>query len=198
MNKIPTLYVRDWNGDRSRVLPTLNVVLPEGAVATVKWDGTSVLIEGDTAWKRYELKPGKPAPSDFRPATPEPDPETGKQPGWLPIMEFDPADKWHREALDTAEWFNPDESRCLISDGTYELIGPKVQGNPYGRMEHWLVPHGCDKIHACPTDYAGLLDFFQSERGSGMEGIVWWANGKPVAKIKRRDFGLPWPIKDEA
>lgn len=28
-----------------------------------------------------------------------------------------------------------------------------------------------------------------------VEGIVFWLNDQPVCKIKRTDFGLPWPIK---
>lgn len=28
-----------------------------------------------------------------------------------------------------------------------------------------------------------------------MEGIVWWLGNKPFCKVKRRDFGLEWPIR---
>lgn len=29
-----------------------------------------------------------------------------------------------------------------------------------------------------------------------IEGLVFWLNGEPVCKIKRSDFGLPWPMKE--
>ena len=49
MRKVPTLFERDWKGDRSRVTDQINPVCAwvfngEG-VATRKFDGTAVLIE---------------------------------------------------------------------------------------------------------------------------------------------------------
>lgn len=75
---------------------------------------------------------------------------------------------------------------------TYELVGPKIQGNPDHYQGHMFVRHGAEVLSDVPTDFNGLFDFFGSHI---IEGIVWWHEGKPVAKIKRRDFGWPWPAE---
>ena len=51
MRKIPTLYVRDWDGDRRYVLPQVTpgcewVVVNGEGVATRKFDGTCVMYDG--------------------------------------------------------------------------------------------------------------------------------------------------------
>ncbi len=73
------------------------------------------------------------------------------------------------------------------SDGTYELVGPKIQGNPEGFVEHTLVSHDlCDVVDA-PTDYEGLKAWFA---GRDIEGVVWHHPDGRMAKIKAKDFGL--------
>src|SRR5581483_5786854 len=102
MQKVPTLFQRDWQGDRSRVLPE---VVPEPAwvlrgegIATRKYDGTACRVRAGQLRKRYDVKAGKWPPAGFEPAQ-DPDPETGHWPGWLPVIN-DPSDVWHWEA-----WF---------------------------------------------------------------------------------------------
>lgn len=47
---------------------------------------------------------------------------------------------------------------------------------------------------APPRDFAGLKEYLIAWQ---LEGIVWWRNpsdpDSEKVKIKRRDFGLPWP-----
>lgn len=181
MKKIPTIFERDWGGDKSRVLPqpTAAHALLDGAVATRKYDGTACLVREGKLYKRYDAKEGKTPPLGFEPCS-EPDPETGHCPGWLLVGDA-PEDKHHKRAFQGNE-----------PDGTYELCGPKVQGNPEGMKEMTLVPHGKNIFENVPTDFEGLKAFFKV---TNLEGIVWWKNGAPVGKIKRRDFGFPWPIK---
>ena len=184
MKKIPTIFERDWAGDKSRVLdqPTAAhaLICEPDAVATEKIDGTAAMVRDGVLYKRYELRRGKIAPVGFEPCD-EPDPKTGKQPGWVPVGDG-PEDKWFREP--------PKPTR----DGTYELVGPKVQGNPYDMDTHRYYPHGqAFFVNELPTDFGGLREFLKTHL---REGIVWWLNGKPVGKIKRRDFGLPWPIQE--
>jgi len=97
------------------------------------------------------------------------------------------ARRWHRKALAQA---GP------LPDGTYELIGPKVQGNAERRERHMLVPHGAEILPGVPRDFEGIRVYLA---GHEIEGVVWWrAAGDPEcdkAKIKRRDFKLPWPPK---
>lgn len=189
MRKIPTLFVRDWGGDRSRVTrevnPECSWVLDGEGVPTRKWDGTAVLVEGGRAFKRYELRPGKAAPPGFRPAQ-DVDPETGKQPGWVPTDPEKPEDAWLYEALRAS-----DEPP---GDGTYELLGPKVQGNPDGVASHILERHGAAKMDDRPIgrDYDNIRTYLEA---NPMEGLVWHHPDGRMAKIKRRDFGLPWPAR---
>jgi hypothetical protein len=127
---------------------------------------------------------------DFEPAA-DVDPETGKQPGWVPVGDG-PQDRWHREAFGSlAVQYGP------VPDGTYELLGPKVQGNPEGFEQHILFRHDLAQILAgAPRDYDGLADYLAD---LPYEGIVWhWPQpdgSVRMAKIKKRDFprGGPTP-----
>jgi len=184
MKKIPTLFQRDPS-DMSRVLDEIHpdcawVVDGEG-IATQKVDGTSCLFEDGAWWKRREIKKGKVPPPDFREASH--DAATGKRTGWVPVTD---EDRWHREAIarlvDSA-----------VASGSYELLGPKIQGNPEGFAEHTLVEHATLKSYPdAPTDRAALASWLSEQ---AMEGLVWHHPDGRMAKIKRRDFGLPWPIK---
>jgi len=182
MRKIPTLFERDWFGDRSRVTREVNpdalwVIDGEG-VPTVKWDGTAVMIdESGGYWKRYEVKKGKTPPGGFLPAD-DPDPNTGKQQGWVRVDPNDPADKWHMEAWDRYE------------PGTYELVGPKVQGNPHDLDQHMLKPHGFKKCKDDPRTFDDVAMFL---RFHPFEGIVWHHPDGRMVKVKARDFGIEWP-----
>jgi len=147
MQKIPTLFERDWQGDRSRVTEEINSatawVLTGEGIPTEKWDGSAVLISNGQLFKRYEVKAGKQAPPGFT-AADQIDPETRKQPGWVPVRHSNPADQWHIEA-----WHNE-------PDGTYELVGPKVQGNPYKLPHHQLWKHGSESLLDVPDSFEGI------------------------------------------
>ena len=190
MRKIPTIFVRDMSRQpalvTAEVTPGCLWVFQGEGVPTQKYDGTCCLVRDGRLYKRYELRPGKPAPHDFEPAQ-EPDPNTGKQPGWVPVGEG-PDDKWHREAF---------AERQTWADGTYELVGQKVQGNPYRASTHWLMPHASMPQLPEPEGgryYDGIKALLTEKH---IEGIVWHHPDGRMAKIKRRDFGLPWPVKGE-
>lgn len=185
MKKIPTLFQRDPE-NMKHVLPEVNPecewVLRGEGVATRKYDGTCCMAQGGKLFKRHELKPGKAAPEGFVPAQ-DPDPKTGKQPGWVPVWIDDPASKHHLEAFKAAP--------CPLPDGTYELIGPKVQGNPEGVSAHVLVPHGSERSprYDNPREHADFAtDFTVHMDALGWEGIVWHHPDGRMAKLKRRDF----------
>jgi hypothetical protein len=189
MKKIPSLFKRDYEGTRlvyDEVVPGAEWVIAGEGVATCKIDGTSCLMRAGKLYKRYDARAGKTPPSGFEPAQEEADPVTGHWPGWLPVGDG-PEDRWHREAL---------ANTSVLPDGTYELIGPKVQGNAEGMDRHMLVPHGAELLGDVPRSFEGIRAYLASHE---IEGIVWWrVPGDPdcdKAKIKRRDFKLPWPIK---
>lgn len=182
MKKIPTLFDRDWDGDRSRVVNRLHkdcawVAAGEG-IATKKIDGTSCMIRDGKLFKRRELRDGDQEPSDFELA--QHDEETGKRVGWVPVGDGN-EDRWHREAR---------EYRPGYGDGTYELVGPKIQGNPEKQTVHDLIRHD-DPILIFdpqpPRDFVLLREWME---GRDIEGIVWHHPDGRMAKLKLRDFGI--------
>jgi hypothetical protein len=185
MKKIPTLFCRNTDGDnkvRDEVVSGCEWVQAGEGVATVKHDGTCCMVRSGQLFKRYELKPGQHMPAAFERAQ-DPDPITGRTPGWLPVGDG-PEDQWHREA-----WEHPmaGNARKPLPDGTYELCGPKVQGNPEGLSAHFLIRHGAVAAFP-PTHFVSLREYL-AERN--IEGVVWHHPDGRMAKIKKRDFGLP-------
>lgn len=179
MKKVPTLFERDWDGDRSRVLdqvhPGCEWVLAGEGVATRKLDGTCCMIRDGKLYKRRELRQGDKEPPLFERV--DHDEETGKTVGWVPC-DIGPEDKWHMTAF---------ASEPGLPDGTYELIGPKVQGNPEGWAGHQLVLHGSIMEDDVPRTFDGLREWLA---GQDIEGIVFHHPDGRMAKIKLRDFGL--------
>ena len=177
MKKIPTIFERDFGNDPSRVLskpnPVCDWVFAGQGVPTRKYDGTCCMFDGSTWWKRREVKEGKPDPEGFRLA--DADTVTGKRVGWEPVTELD---RWHREAIETAP----------AEPGTYELVGPKVQGNPEGEQRHRMVSHAeAEILDDVPRTFDGLAVYLEDFPG---EGIVFHHPDGRMAKIKRRDFGF--------
>jgi hypothetical protein len=187
VKKIPSVFKRNYEGDRlirDEVVEGCEWVLAGEGVATVKYDGTACAIRGGKLFKRYDAKGGKPPPPGFEPAQ-EPDPVTGHWPGWVPVGD-DPSDKYHREAFDPA-----------LRDGTYELCGPKVQGNPHGLTAHELLPHGillglAQDASTTPRTFDGLREYLAP---APIEGIVFHHPDGRMAKVKRTDFGFAWGSK---
>ena len=181
MKKIPTVFERDWDGDRSRVLdqvhPGCEWVLAGEGEATQKIDGTCCLIREGLLYKRRELKKDETAPVGFKEV--DYDAETGKTVGWMLVGEGT-EDHWHREA-----WKNV----VSLPDGTYELIGPKVQGNPENAQYHTLVSHESTRVFKdVPRTYEGIREWFWLN--PKIEGIVFHHPDGRMAKIKLRDFGI--------
>lgn len=189
MKKIPTIFDRDWDGDRSRVVDVANpeatwVFAGEG-VATQKLDGTSCMLRSLKLFKRREVRAEdldrEPIPG-FEVA--DHDIVTGKVTGWVPVG-AGPEDRWHDEALK--------HHTGPMDDGTYELLGPKIQGNPEHETRHVLVPHNSPSLiigATFPRTFEGIRDFLT---GNDMEGIVFHHPDGRMAKIKGRDFGLKRP-----
>jgi hypothetical protein len=178
MQKIISLFQRNYETDRlvrDEVVPGAEWVLNGEGTATRKWDGMCCMVRNGQLFKRYEVKRGKAFPPDFEPAC-DIDPNTGKQQGWRPVGDG-PEDRWFREAFTGEE-----------PDGTYELIGQKVQGNPEGFNSHTLVPHGQHPV-AAPRTFDKLREWFKGP-GSDIEGVVWWHDDGRKVKIKAKDFGI--------
>jgi hypothetical protein len=187
MQKIPTVFQRNHDGDRlvrDEVTPGCEWVLAGAGRPTIKIDGTCCMISGGKLYKRREVKSGQPLPPDFTPIG-EVDEVTGKRVGWVPVGDG-PEDQYHREALQFLQ------TGSLALEGTYELVGPKIQGNPYEMSRHFLIPHGSEDFGELPHTFEGLQMFFEAHV---TEGVVWHHPDGRMAKLKRRDFGFPWPVK---
>ena len=182
MKKIPTLFVRD---DETRMVvdtlvPGCEWVLAGEGMATRKVDGTCCLIQAGVLYRRRMLKPGNKRPATFLAAGPPDD--AGRTPGWDPVGQG-PQDRWHREGQ--ARYLK--DYRSMV-DGTYELVGPKVQANPECYPHHTLVRHGMIKLEDVPTTFSGLQDWLTVH--CNYEGVVWHHQDGRMAKIKCRDFGI--------
>lgn len=182
MKKIISLFERDYNGNRlvvNKIVSGAEWVSAGEGVATRKYDGTCCMIKGGLLYKRYDAKNGKQPPYGFIPAQ-DPDPITGHWPGWIEVGNG-AEDKYHREAFDNL----PDSYKDR--PGTYELVGPKIQGNPEGYVDHRLICHDEAQILFPPTDYEKLKEWFV---GKDIEGIVWHHPDGRMVKIKAKDFGI--------
>lgn len=174
MQKIPTIFIRDPATNLRHVKnephPDCGWVFAGEGVATRKFDGTCVMIRDGKMFKRREVKKGKPEPFGFELV--ETDPVTGKSVGWVEVGNGN-EDKWHRDAF------------AGQPDGTYELCGPKIQGNPENCHVHMLVPHGNDVLVDVPRDFLGIAYWLRDHE---YEGIVFHHPDGRMAKIKKRDF----------
>lgn len=214
MKKIATVFERDWDGDRSRVLDRVTpgcewVVAGEG-VPTIKYDGTACLIRDGRMYRRMEVKPAKPKrgepwvltvtpPAAFE----EVDSRVNEHgqvilTGWFPVTDG-PEDVWHREGFEKSL---TTLGLSDLPDGTYELVGPKIQGNPEGFEEHRLIRHEAAGVLVdVPRTFDGLREWFAGRnaedrhgaRGRTIEGIVFHHPDGRMAKIKSRDFGIKRP-----
>lgn len=182
MRKIPTLFLRDPD-NRAHVLPEVNLgcewVLDGEGVATIKYDGTCTMFDGERWWARREVKPGKTPPPGW--VEVDADEVTGKRVGWEPIEQSSFA-----KAFDTA--VRPPD---LKAGETFELVGPKVNGNPHGFPDHLLVRHGADHAVDLPRDFEGLKAWLAAVVDGSAEGIVWHHPDGRRAKLKVRDFTKP-------
>lgn len=179
MRKITTLYKKNPE-NLSLVIPVVdpenNWVFTDSAVKkTRKYDGTAAAIIGGVLYKRYDVKEGRKVPEGAIPCQ-EPDPVTGHWPHWVACNINNKEDKYFFKAF----------SRNL-PDGTYELCGPKVQGNPEGFESHVLVRHGETIVEITDLSFYGLKEFFLF---SNIEGIVFHHPDGRMCKIRKSDFGI--------
>ena len=75
-------------------------------------------------------------------------------------------------------------------DGTYELIGEKVQGNPEKIEGHHLIKHGAKVLQGLvnPMTFENLKEYLEKV---DIEGIVFHhkSDGR-MCKLRKSDFGI--------
>lgn len=186
MKKMQTVFKKDPN-DLSRVINEVQEqwVLDGEGVATRKWDGTACMVLNGELYKRYDCKRGKTPPEGAIPCQ-EPDPY-GHWPHWVKCDRSNPADKYHWEGWDNyvkVVSSNPD-------DDTYELVGPKINGNKEKLDAHQLYLHGnpIPLTYVPELTFEAIRDFLEKTE---IEGIVFHHDDGRMAKIRRSDFGFKW------
>lgn len=174
MKKIPTLFQRteDRRYVTDVVTPGCEWVLAGEGAPTRKLDGTCMRFDGQNWWARREVKRDGVEPDGF--IAVEVDAMTRKAVGWIPV-EGSPFYKFWLEAM---------AARLDREPGTYELIGPKVNGNPERLEHHVLIRHDI-RLEVTPAEPLVLIDRC---REAGWEGVVWHHPDGRMAKLKVRDY----------
>lgn len=232
MKKIPSLFQRNYDTDRlcrPEIVPGCEWVIeePDQVTPSRKWDGTSCMVRAGQLFKRYDrkkIRKGpkageiKAAPEGWEPCEEEPNEHTGHWPGWVPVSPHKPEDTWHLNALHALQFGHMGEVEfgtltCPLPDGTYELIGPKVNNSPEGVTVHQFIPHG---VHVLAIWWANVRLHIESLAGpvdapmewkapylhdrlhtlledAPIEGVVFRHTDGRMAKAKARDFGIAWP-----
>lgn len=191
MKKIPSVFKRNYETDRlcrDEVVEGCEWVIAGEGVATCKWDGTACMIRDGKLFKRYDRKwdkkcgQFKPAPDGWEACEDQPNEHTGHWPGWLPVGDG-PEDRWF--------W---DAAGCSVetADGTYEACGPKFQGNPHNLEYNRIIPHRKHPTLPFERTFERIQEVLSD---LPYEGIVFHHPDGRMAKVKRKDFGLPWPVK---
>lgn len=188
MEKIPTIFDRNWDGDRK--VNAKSVVLDfdfENAIATEKLDGTNVRV---TVRNHTVVRVEKRR---------NPNKIQKKQgivdPWYVDADELDKADTYIFDAVKNTDFSN-------VPDGEWsaEALGKKIQGNPLNLEGHTLFIFSLDDWKQkvvytdVPTDFEGLKGWLPHQKSifgndCGIEGIV-WHNLKTgeMCKIKVKDF----------
>lgn len=172
------------NGYLNEITPGTEWAMEGQGKATRKWDGTACAVIAGQLFARYDAKQGKSPPEGAQPCQ-DRDEETGHWPHWVLVAD-QPQYRYHREALANAGG--------SLADGTYELVGPKINRNPDAFPEHTLVPHGNVVYWDVTRTFEGLRDFLQA---NSIEGLVFHSDDGRMTKVTTRGFGLPWPKMKE-
>ncbi len=182
MKKLSTLFKKDPD-NLGRVINEINPenewVIKEGmGFPTRQLDGTAcAIIEGEL-YKRFDLKEGRSLPPNSIPCQ-EADEKSGHHPHWIKCEREDNSNKWHFAAFDVLE----DKE-----DGTYELCGKKVNGNPECISGHELIKHGSESLFIGALSFESIRKYLTEK---DIEGIVFHhREDDRMCKIRKSDFGI--------
>lgn len=183
MNKIKTIFERDWEGDRT-VIDQLAVDFDfANAVATEKLDGMNVRL---TVRNKMLVRLEKRRNPDKRQKA-----QGIEDPWYIDADEYSPEDKYLFEAAANTDLED-------IQDGEWsgEALGPSIQGNTLKLDSHRVVLFSCGKapiLSDVPTTYEELKSWLKTAKSAygnncGIEGVVWHGKDGCMVKIKAKDF----------
>lgn len=187
MRKIPTIFDRNWEGDR-KVNEKLVVDFDfENAIATEKLDGMNVRVTvRNHTVVRLEKRRN---PNKKQKAV------GIKHPWYVDASETDKADQYLFEAVSATDF-------SKIPDGEWsaEALGEKIQGNPLKLKGHKLFIFSLKEeklkifFENVPIEFAALKEWLPAQKtlfgnDAGIEGIVWHdLKTGEMCKIKVKDF----------
>jgi hypothetical protein len=194
MKKMTTLYKQEFDqlpNNKGRVFSGLSqetntendwVFTDPTTVAYRKLDGASAAIINGKVYYRYMSRQRKNTPAqipvDGIPAQPNIDEATQTHPYWVPA-EAKGNGKHHYDAF---------INQPNLPDGTYELIGPSINGNAEHAVTNILVPHNANKLLVkLPTELTreSLKQLIMSQP---WEGLVFRNSNDDMCKLRRVDF----------
>jgi hypothetical protein len=184
MIKIPTLFLRNELNMKlvtREVNPDAAWVFEADVIPTVKKDGTNIRVSIVNGQRTHVEKRRNPTREEKA---------AGAEPGYVGASRDEPGDKHIYAAVDATSFLG-------WPDGMWpcEALGPKIQGGVEASqpMLYSFVLHPLVIAESFDLSYDGIHQFLAEHE---IEGIVWHErNLHKYAKVKRRDFGLKWPVK---
>lgn len=200
MKKIKTVFKidRETGMATNQVMLGAEWVINGEGTATLKIDGSACKVKDGILYKRYDrrlksefIKKLRAMGSEFVvtedmfnvlpanaiPCEEKPDPVTYHHPHWVEVDKNKPEDAFHIKAWEAAEG--------KLEDGTYELIGPKINNNPYKLDECKLVKHGAEVLNIPDRSFEGLKALMENLSG---EGVVFHHPNGEMFKIRKKDM----------
>ncbi len=186
MNKIKTIFKRNWNGNRKVINEYIDEFNPEilkEGIATEKLDGMNVRI---TIRKEVPVRIEKRRnPDKIQKA------KGIENPWYKDIDEYGTEDKWIIDSVKNTSFVG-------LPDGEWsgEAIGKNIQGNPLSLENNRIMFFTLNQapiFENVPIDYDGLKEWLPkqiSKYGNNckIEGIVWHLKNGEMYKIKNKDF----------
>jgi len=184
LEKIPTLFLRNPENMKlvtREVNPEAAWVLEGYGIPTVKRDGTNI---------RVTVKAGVCVKVEKRRNPTREEKANGAEPGYVGASRDDPSDKHIFAAVDFTRFVD-------WPDGAWpcEALGPKIQGGIEASVpclySFTIEP---EYIHEQGIrDFGAIQNYLETHP---IEGIVWHDQvHNRFAKIKRRDYGMKWPVR---
>jgi len=187
MEKIPTIFDRNWDGDRKvneKLVVEFDFV---NAIATEKLDGMNVRVTvRNHTVVRLEKRRN---PNKAQKA------KGISDPWYVDANESDKADQYLFEAVKGSDF-----SKVIDGEWSAEALGEKIQGNPLKLKGHKLFIFSLEEekkkivFENVPTDFAALKEWLPVQKSifgndAGIEGIVWHdLKTGSMCKIKIKDF----------
>lgn len=184
MQKIPTIFERDWDGNRKVIDKyAIDKELFSVAIATEKLDGTNVRVTVRNHIPVRLEKRRNPSKIEKQ--------KNIVEPWYKDADEFSPEDKWIYDSLKNTDF-------SVVKDGEWsgEAVGPNIQGNPLNLSTNRIVFFSLGQTPEftdVPITYMGLKEWLPKQKSKygndcGIEGIVWHCFDGSMMKIKTKDF----------